>query len=240
MRGIDFQEALEIEVAKLDDNLTKPTTLISEYFLNTALDKFWKTRYSENNFKRESFEQTQKRIDDLRTLVTQYLYTDEVVKVSNELYTVQLPSDYLILLGDTAGIAPADGMTLPCWEKDSNGKYVIKNTDTIEATIDTIDRIKENSLSEYHLHYAKARPIRLIQGDNIKLSTDGKYKVAQYLLTYLRKPIKIDLHTNPFAQYTDMPDHTHIEIVKLAAQMYIENQADPRYNTYTNETVSME
>lgn len=41
-------------------------------------------------------------------------------------------------------------MTLPCWEKDSNGKYVIKNTDTIEATIDTIDRIKENSLSEYH------------------------------------------------------------------------------------------
>ena len=37
-----------------------------------------------------------------------------------------------------------------------------------------------------------------------------------------------------------MPDHTHIEIVKLAAQMYIENQADPRYNTYTNETVSME
>lgn len=56
MRGIDFQEALEIEIAKLDDNLTKPTTLISEYFLNIALDKFWKTRYSENNFKRESFE----------------------------------------------------------------------------------------------------------------------------------------------------------------------------------------
>ena len=56
MRGIDFQEALEIEIAKLDDNLTKPTTLISEYFLNTALDKFWETRYPENNFKRESFE----------------------------------------------------------------------------------------------------------------------------------------------------------------------------------------
>ena len=96
MTYIQLQEALEVEINKLDDNLTKPTTLISEYFLNTALDKFWKTRYSENNFKRESFEQTQKRIDDLRTLVTQYLYTDEVVKVSNELYTVQLPSDYLI------------------------------------------------------------------------------------------------------------------------------------------------
>jgi hypothetical protein len=56
MTYIQLQEALEVEINKLDDNLTKPTTLISEYFLNTALDKFWKTRYSENNFKRESFE----------------------------------------------------------------------------------------------------------------------------------------------------------------------------------------
>lgn len=239
MRYIDLQESLEVEVNKLDDNLTKPTTLISEYFLNTALDKFWKTRYSENNFKRESFEQTQKRIDDLRTLVTEHIY-DETTKVSNELYTVDLPEDYVILLGDTAGIAPADGLTLPCWQKDENGKYIIKSTDTIEGTIDTIDRIKENSLSEYHLHYAKARPIRLIAGNLIKLYTDGKYKVATYNLQYLRKPSKIDLHTNPFAYYTDMPEHTHIEIVKLAAQMYMENQADPRYNTYANEAVSME
>lgn len=239
MRYIDLQEALEVEVNKLDDNLTKPTTLISEYFLNTALDKFWKTRYSENNFKRESFEQTQKRIDDLRTLVTSYLY-EETTKVSNDLYTVELPEDYIILLGDTAGIAPADGLTLPCWQKDENGKYIVKSIDTIEGTIDTIDRIKENSLSEYHLHYAKARPIRLIAGNSIKLYTDGKYKVATYNLQYLRKPNKIDLHTNPFAHYTDMPEHTHIEIVKLAAQMYIENQANPRYNTYTNETISME
>lgn len=239
MTYIQLQEALEVEVNKLDDNLTKPTTLISEYFLNTALDKFWKTRYSENNFKRESFEQTQKRIDDLRTLVTSYLY-EETTKVSNDLYTVELPEDYIILLGDTAGIAPADGLTLPCWQKDENGKYIVKSTDTIEGTIDTIDRIKENSLSEYHLHYAKARPIRLIAGNSIKLYTDGKYKVATYNLQYLRKPNKIDLHTNPFAQYTDMPEHTHLEIVKLAAQMYIENQANPRYNTYTNETISME
>lgn len=239
MRFIDLQESLEVEINRLDDNLTKPTTLISEYFLNTALDKFWKTRYSENNFKRESFEQTQKRIDDLRTLVTSYLY-EETTKVSNDLYTVELPEDYVILLGDTAGIAPADGLTLPCWQKDENGKYIVKSTDTIEGTIDTIDRIKENSLSEYHLHYAKARPIRLIAGNSIKLYTDGKYKVATYNLQYLRKPNKIDLHANPFAQYTDMPEHTHLEIVKLAAQMYIENQANPRYNTYTNETISME
>ena len=38
-------------------------------YLNIGKDKFWKTRYSGLNIKREGFEQSQKRIDDLRTLI---------------------------------------------------------------------------------------------------------------------------------------------------------------------------
>lgn len=241
MKYIQLQEAFEIELNKLDDNLTKPTTNITEYFLNAGLDKFWKTRYSENNFKRESFEQTQKRIDDLRTLVTEYNFENaEITKVNNELYTVILPDNYLILLGDTAGITPADGVDNPCWSTDENGNYVIHYSDTIEGTIETIDRIRENSLSEYHLRYTKARPIKLIANDLIKLYTDGKYKVSKYIIQYLRKPNKIDIHSNPFEEYTDMPEHTQLEIIKLAAQLYIENQMNPRYNSYSNEVNAME
>lgn len=241
MKYIQLQEAFEIELNKLDDNLTKPTTNITEYFLNAGLDKFWKTRYSENNFKRESFEQTQKRIDDLRTLVTEYNFENgEITKVNNTLYTVTLPDNYLILLGDTAGITPADGVDNPCWSTDENGNYVIHYSDTIEGTIETIDRIRENSLSEYHLRYTKARPIKLIANDLIKLYTDGKYKVSKYIIQYLRKPNKIDIHSNPFEEYTDMPEHTQLEIIKLAAQLYIENQMDPRYNSYSNEVNTME
>jgi hypothetical protein len=77
-------------------------------------------------------------------------------------YTVTLPDDYVILLGDTAGISPADGVINNCWEKDALGNYKIKYSDTIEGTIETVDRIKENSLSEYRLKYTKAKPIRLI------------------------------------------------------------------------------
>lgn len=241
MKYIQLQEAFEIELNKLDDNLTKPTTNITEYFLNAGLDKFWKTRYSENNFKRESFEQTQKRIDDLRTLVTEYNFENgEITKVNNTLYTVILPDNYLILLGDTAGITPADGVDNPCWSTDENGNYVIHYSDTIEGTIETIDRIRENSLSEYHLRYTKARPIKLIANDLIKLYTDGKYKVSKYIIQYLRKPNKIDIHSNPFEEYTDMPEHTQLEIIKLAAQLYIENQMNPRYNSYSNEVNTME
>ena len=235
MKNIELLESFELELNKLDDNFTKPTTNTTEYILNAGLDKFWKTRYSQNNPKVKGFEQIQKRIDDLRTLVAEVTLVPDTT--SKDLYTVTIPEDYVILLGDTAGISPADGYTDPCWELDSDGNYVIHYSDVLEGSIETIDRIKENSLSEYHLRYTKAKPIRLLSGNEIKLYTDGKYKVSKYILHYLRKPHYIDIHTEPFKEYTDMPEHTHLEIVKLAAQLYIENQANPRYNSYTQEVV---
>nr|DAH92040.1 MAG TPA: hypothetical protein [Caudoviricetes sp.]DAK71331.1 MAG TPA: hypothetical protein [Caudoviricetes sp.]DAP68981.1 MAG TPA: hypothetical protein [Caudoviricetes sp.]DAW32131.1 MAG TPA: hypothetical protein [Caudoviricetes sp.] len=46
MKNIELLESFELELNKLDDNFTKPTTNTTEYFLNAGLDKFWKTRYS--------------------------------------------------------------------------------------------------------------------------------------------------------------------------------------------------
>lgn len=212
-------------------------TIIS--FINEAIDKFWKTRYSGLNFKQRGFEQDQKRTDDLRTLVTKHTYKDtDISKVSQEEYTVTLPDDYVILLGDTAGISPADGVINNCWEKDALGNYKIKYSDTIEGTIETVDRIKENSLSEYRLKYTKAKPIRLIQDNTITLYTDGNYKVAEYTIEYLKKPSKVDLKANPTDEYTDLPSHTHTEVVKLAVQLILATL--PNYNVYSNEVNSME
>lgn len=212
-------------------------TIIS--FINEAIDKFWKTRYSGLNFKQRGFEQDQKRTDDLRTLVTKRTYKDtDISKINQVEYTVTLPDDYVILLGDTAGISPVDGVINNCWEKDALGNYKIKYSDTIEGTIETVDRIKENSLSEYHLKYTKAKPIRLIQDNTITLYTDGQYKVSEYTIEYLKKPSKVDLKTNPTDEYTDLPSHTHMEVVKLAVQLILATL--PNYNVYSNEVNSME
>lgn len=235
MKYIDLQSSFELEIAKIDDGLNKPKSLDTEYFLNAGLDKFWKTRYSQNNYMFQGFEQTQKRIDDLRTLVTEYTYMDDINTVNDSLYTVELPEDYVVLLGDTVGITPVGYNA--CWDTDNNGNYVIHYSDTIEGKIETIDRIKENSLSEYHLKYTKAKPIKVIAGNTISLHTDGYYKISSYTIQYLRKPMYIDIHKDPFAEYTDMPEHTQLEIVKLAAQLYLQNQADPRYQTYTQEII---
>lgn len=208
-------------------------------FINEAIDKFWKTRYSGLNFKQRGFEQDQKRTDDLRTLVTKHTYKDiDISKVNQEEYTVTLPDDYVILLGDTAGIAPADGITNDCWEKDSKGNYKVKYSDTIEGTIETVDRIKENSLSEYHLKYTKAKPIKLMQDNTITLYTDGQYKVAEYTIEYLKRPSKVTLVDTPTDEYTDLPAHTHMEIVKIAVQLILGTL--PNYNVYSNEVNTME
>ena len=49
-----------------------------------------------------------------------------------------------------------------------------------------------------------ARPLRLYEGNEIHLYTDGNYNIRNYILTYLRTPKKISL--------TDAPvSYTHLE-----------------------------
>ena len=238
MKFIELQEAFEIELNVLDDGFNKPKSMDTEWWLNRGLEKFWKTRYSGMNVKSTGFEQDQKRIDDLRTLVK----TVSIIptKVTNKQYSIDIPDDYVILLGDTVGIQPSDDSHNACWEVDEDGEFVIKYGDTIESSIETIDRQLSNSLSEHILKYCSARPLKLIQGNSVYLYTDGQYKISDYQLTYLRNPEKINIHLNPFDEYVDMPEHTHSEIVKIAAQMYIENQSNQRVNTHNAEVQEME
>lgn len=233
MRFIDLQEAFELEIDKLDNNLEKPTTSDIEYWLMAGLDKFIKTRYSGINFKRKGFEQDQKRIDDLRTLISNKVYQFTVYP---EEYTVVLPDDYMIALGETAVIFSYN----PCWPVGPSGQPRTKNTDVLEATIENIDQQRQNSLSEYRFHGNNARPLRLFMGNEIHLYTDGNYNIKNYILTYLRNPKRISLTESPFSEYTDMPAATHLEIVKLAAELYLENKANPRYQSYVNEVSTME
>ena len=70
MKYIELQAAFELEINKIDSTLEKPKSTDIEYWLNRGLEEFYKTRYTE-------FEQNQKRIDDLRTLIdTKYYVLD--------------------------------------------------------------------------------------------------------------------------------------------------------------------
>lgn len=235
---IEFERRLQL----MDPNLVIKEKLTSDTiisFINEAIDKFYKTRYSGINFKAQGFEQTQKRIDDLRTLIKNKKYTeDSINKSDRNSYSVELPEDYVLLLGDTAGIQPSN--LNECWETNERGEYIIKYTDTLESTIETLDRQLGNSLSEHKLKYCQARPLKLIQDNNVILYTDGNYKISEYQITYLAKPSKIDSSNITNLEYTDLPEHTHMEIVKMAIQIYLATKPMQHYNAYSNEIASME
>lgn len=238
----EFQIEFERRLQLMDPNLVIKEKLTSDTiisFINEAIDKFYKTRYSGINFKAQGFEQTQKRIDDLRTLIKNKKYTEgSINKSDRNSYSVELPEDYVLLLGDTAGIQPSN--LNECWEKDDLGAYIVKYTDTLESTIETLDRQLSNSLSEHKLKYCQARPLKLIQDNNVILYTDGKYKVSEYEITYLAKPSKINSSNITNTEYTDLPEHTHMEIVKMAIQIYLATKPMQHYNAYSNEIASME
>lgn len=237
-----FQIEFERRLQLMDPNLVIKDKLSSDTiisFINEAIDKFYKTRYSGINFKAQGFEQTQKRIDDLRTLIKNKKYTEgSINKSDRNSYSVELPEDYVLLLGDTAGIQPSN--LNECWETNERGEYIIKYTDTLESTIETLDRQLSNSLSEHKLKYCQARPLKLIQDNNVILYTDGKYKVSEYEITYLAKPSKINSSNITNTEYTDLPEHTHMEIVKMAIQIYLATKPMQHYNAYSNEIASME
>lgn len=238
----DMQIEFERRLQLMDPNLVIKDKLSSDTiisFINEAIDKFYKTRYSGINFKAQGFEQTQKRIDDLRTLIKNNKYSQNAInKGDRNSYSVELPEDYVLLLGDTAGIQPSD--LNECWETNERGEYIIKYTDTLESTIETLDRQLSNSLSEHKLKYCQARPLKLIQNNNVILYTDGNYKVSEYEITYLAKPSEINSSNITNTEYTDLPEHTHMEIVKMAIQIYLATKPMQHYNAYSNEIASME
>lgn len=234
---IEFERRLQL----MDPELVRTNKLNSDTifsFINEAIDKFYKTRYSGVNSKAEGFEQSQKRIDDLRNLIKTKSYTD--IESEGFIYSVELPEDYTILLGDTVGIQPSDDYIDDCWKMDEDGEYVVKKGDTIEATIETIDRQLSNSLSEHRLKYSTARPLRLIQGNKINLYTDGNYKVSEYTITYLSKPEYLDSKNITNTEYTSLPEHTHMEIVKMAVQLYLATKPMQHYSAYSSEVNNME
>lgn len=273
MTYLELQASFELEINKIDANLEKPKSVDIEYWLNRGLEKFYKTRYTGVNVKGLGFEQDQKRIDDLRTLISVKSFDldrsynivqekpsasegnkiliddswleleqswDKIYKVEKNGFAVRLPKDYVVLLGDQASIEPTRAEDIQCAERDEDGNIIPWTDDTIEATIETIDKQLRNSLSEHRIKYNRARPLRLIRNNIITLYTDNNYDIVKYNIHYLRRPKEIDIHKDPRGQYEDMPEHTHYEIVKLAVQMYLENQTNNRYETYSNEVNYME
>lgn len=229
MRGVDILAAFELEINKIDDTMEKPLTDDSLYWLNQAIVKFVKDRFNGNAPKRTSYEQNEKRTRDLIKLLvnTTIEANGEPTEHANYLeYDYDYPTNMMFVLNEDVVIS------------DNKGEHLM-DTCVFECTADSFMYRINNKLTDFHYRFHRARPLRIRTADGFKLLTDKNYKINSYSLGYLKVPTEIT-SADPVQEYDDFADHIWLEIIKIAAQMYIENQADPRYRTLTNEVLTQE
>ncbi len=277
----DMHINLKLEIDKTDslDSVGFETEEL-DYWLNSAIRSFVKTRYKGSSSARgEAFEQNQKRIDDLRTLVEEEVISPSRGTASSDKpnsYKASLPSSnvYWFTLGEEVTIAYqtnttvlgptgltigstyvvsgsvthdsdpyVDGdyfiATATTYDDTSGQVYLcaVKRQGITETTADTYTFHVDNPYSEHHFENYTARPLRLFKQGLVELITDGDYGVTLYYIRYLYKPAEVDYDT---PTHSDLPEHTHDEIVKMAADMILENTGNPRYRSHLNETLKTE
>ena len=89
-----------------------------ELILNQAQDQFVKQRYGGNNLKKQSFEETQKRTEDLKNVVVNSVVTTVInaegavlaaTTAADNINTlarfVTLPTNYLIMIQELTGVS---------------------------------------------------------------------------------------------------------------------------------------
>lgn len=231
MEYINILANFEREINMIDNAVEKPSTDDSLFWLNQAVGKFIKERFNGDFIHRTSYEQNEKRRTDLIKLFKSKTYGWNELKRINEQpsydqYIVKYPEDFLFALNEDVVIS------------NNSGEHKM-NTCVFECTQDSFMYRINNSLTDFHYKYNRARPLRIRTTQGCELLTDKNYKIYNYTLGYLRKPKEITLE-NPFDEYTDFEDIIMQEIIKIAAQMYLENKKDERYKTITAEVSTQE
>lgn len=213
---ISFERKLSTMLPEYNVNMKLNSDTIF-YYLNRGKDEYVKQLF-------RGFQQNQEITDKLRTLVEKSIYTKSDFKVDNNRWYTNYPNNYLFALGEETYI---DIYSNAC------PLLVVRTRDVLEATIETVDRILENSLSEYHLHHNQARPVRLYTENKIVLITDGNYGITKYILTYLRPAY--DLGNDLNKEYLELPEVTHQEIVDMAVDIYMSELATTQSSKKTEE-----
>lgn len=231
MTNVEILTNFETEIGVIDNTLEKPLTDTSLYWLNQAVAKFSKLRFNGDFIHKTGFEETEKRREDLIHLFKSkdYKASDMLTyndQPSYDQYTVIYPTDLMYVLNEDVIIS------------DTNGGNRV-NTYVFECTRDSFMNRVNNSLTDFHYRHHKARPLRIRFDNGCDLLTDKNYKVQTYTVGYLRFPKKISLET-PFEEYPDFDDNTMYEIIKMAAQMYLENTSNERYKTISTEVATQE
>ncbi len=214
------------------DSSSIPDMLVEQvdYFLNEAINRFVKTRYSGNNEFKMGFEEIQKRTEDLKTLVFTEFPAITTVTTETNVFKANLSSLFI----DEALTTPS---TKEYWFYIRGRARVVKSGCT--STYVSIMLYQHDDLDDVMLDPFK-RPIidevvGYFESGNLYIITSSGTTIDKVKLSYIKKPITVKYGTQyptPSADVSfDLPEHTHKEIIQLAIIIALENIEAKRLET---------
>ena len=221
MTSREMQIAFDMLIQQADPSYeieNKPDSYTVFYFINQAQERLVKTRYSGLNPKNEGFEQTQKRVDDLRTLIVETSILTSASSNKPNSYLAGLPSNLFVTVGEEANIV-VDSVT--------------KRVEVYPITSDEYTKEVNSPYGKHVLHYGTATPLSLTSDNSVELIGDGNYTIPTYYLRYIKVPSEIGLGG---AAECELPEHMHSEIVNEAVTLFLAHQAKEAYQPVKLET----
>ena len=202
------------------DSLNYPNFLPEEIdlILNQAQDRYVKQRYGITNPKRQSFEETQKRTEDLKKLVINAVLTPAPNAVDNidiNAQFVTLPTDHWFIIQERCEVS-----FLNC-----------KNTS--ETTLLKVKPIQHNEFDEAMINSFrkpdKTKVLRLMEDGRVEIIHAPDVNLLNYKLRYLKEPVRVDINNNITFE---LSEHTHTEIIDEAVKIALEGIEARRTPTF--------
>lgn len=232
---------------------------------NNAIDRFVKQRYGINNAKREGFEVTQKRTDDLSNLVV-YTKIDKLTsgffQDSNIATTYfKIPTDYWFSIVERVN---CDFPPCPKFKYTNKCGKINKEENPLKRESVLVHSRRHNEINTLLLDpFNKPQDREMfrvmtngdIEDENsynmIQLFHDKTVAPIEYELGYIKKykPLKVGSTYNVTDKNSSLywknlefwfNNETHQEIIDIAASLAIEITENPRYQTFKNETITQE
>lgn len=222
MTSVEMATAFKFRLDKID-SLNYPNFLSSEIdlLLNQAQERIIKQRYGLSNVKRESFEETQKRTEDLKAVVVNSILTPAANasdNISANAQFVTLPTDHWFIVYEDCRVSYADCKNQTV--TDQIPVYPIQHNE--------VNKVIKNSF----LKANKQRVLRLMENGRVELIHDPLVTITSYHLRYIKKPNKIS-SVAPLVN-CELSDHMHDELVDQAVLIALEDIESRRLQTYNS------
>lgn len=203
------------------DSLNYPNFENSEIdlLLNQATERIIKQRYGATNNKRTSFEETQKRTEDLKNIVTTTSLVPFVTPDNINPYAVfcTLPADHYFIVFENCDIV----------YPDCDNVNVTKTVPVIAIQHNDYNKSIDNPFAKPNTE----KVLRLMENGRVELIPDPSVGISSYRLRYIRKPATIDSVTIPNVD-SDLSEHLHDEIVDQAVLLALEDIEARRQQSY--------